>query len=190
VIIKMLLENGANSNARGRWGDGVLYWPSLEGHKTVVKMLLDYGTDVNCLGEKDATALQAASSEGREVIVKMVNAQGEAYSSALQVAALGGFNSIIKMLLEHDVDVNVQGGKDGRALQVASSERSDCKNASQARCGCQCPGRAVGQCTPGGGIRRLQFNYQDAARARRGCQCPRRKGQQGTPGGIVRTKRL
>ncbi|KAJ3885138.1 ectomycorrhiza-induced ankyrin-domain/NACHT-domain-containing protein [Lentinula edodes] len=53
-------------------------------------------------------------------VKQFVNAQGGYYGNALQAASLHGYESIVKLLLEHHADVNAQGGEYGNALQAAS----------------------------------------------------------------------
>ena len=72
----------------------VLYSAVLRGDLVAVKMLLDAGADVN--------------------------AQGELYGNALEVAADRGYKDVVHLLLENGADVNVQGGYYGNALQAAS----------------------------------------------------------------------
>jgi ankyrin repeat protein len=50
-----------------------------------------------------------------------VNAQWGVYGNALQAAAGGGHEGIVKLLLEKDADVNAQGGSYGNALQEAAA---------------------------------------------------------------------
>ncbi|KAJ3927592.1 MAG: ankyrin repeat-containing domain protein [Lentinula lateritia] len=51
---------------------------------------------------------------------QFVNAHGGHYGNALQAATVKGHESIVKLLLEHNVNVNAQGGDYGNALQAAS----------------------------------------------------------------------
>jgi ankyrin repeat protein len=71
-----------------------LYYAAMLGLSTITRLLLDAGADVN--------------------------AQGELFSNALQVALWGGHEQVVKMLLNKGADVNAQGGHFGNALQAAS----------------------------------------------------------------------
>ncbi|GAW02077.1 hypothetical protein LENED_003707 [Lentinula edodes] len=54
-------------------------------------------------------------------VKQFVNAQGGRYGNALQAASKNGHESIVKLLLEHNADVNAQGGRYyENALQTAS----------------------------------------------------------------------
>ncbi|KAJ3803932.1 hypothetical protein F5876DRAFT_53986, partial [Lentinula aff. lateritia] len=71
-----------------------------------------YGA-VNCL-------IQSAHN-----VKQFVNAQGGEYGNALQAASLNGHDSIVRLLLEHDVDVNAVGGPYWNVLQEASLNGHD-----------------------------------------------------------------
>jgi ankyrin repeat protein len=47
VIVKMLLENGAEVNAEGGKYGNALHAASFQGHKAIVKLLLEKGVEVN-----------------------------------------------------------------------------------------------------------------------------------------------
>ncbi|KAJ5521105.1 hypothetical protein N7463_001558 [Penicillium fimorum] len=125
-VVRLLLENAAELNARGGKYGNALRAASSEGHERVVQMLLDNGAEVNAQGGEYGNALQAASSEGHERVVQMllengaeVNAQGGEYGSALQAASSEGHERVVQMLLENGAEVNARGGKYGNALQAA-----------------------------------------------------------------------
>ena len=44
------------------------------------------------------------------------------YGNTMQAASAGGHKDIVLLLLEHQADVNMQGGQYGSALQAASAE--------------------------------------------------------------------
>ncbi|KAI9766598.1 MAG: hypothetical protein M1840_006409 [Geoglossum simile] len=121
VVVKLLLEKGADVNAQDGFYGNTLRMASYRGHEQIVKLLLDKGADINMQGRDYGNALQAASDQGHEQIVKLlldkgadVNAQG---GYALQTASDQGHKQIVKLLLDKCDDVNAQGGN---ALQVAS----------------------------------------------------------------------
>lgn len=133
-VVKLLLESGANVNARVKdWGTA-LCSASHNGHLDVVKVLLESGADLNEEGElAEGPPLHVASLHGYLDIVKLllesgadVNAQGGVYGTALQAASHSGHLEITKQLLESGADVNAQGGGYGTALNLAASRgRSD-----------------------------------------------------------------
>jgi ankyrin repeat protein len=126
---KLLLQKGADVNARGGTYGNALQAASSNGHEAIVHLLLEQGADVNAQGGYWGNALQAASSKGHETIVRLlleqgadVNAQGGYYRNALQAASSKGHETIVRLLLEQGVDVNAQDDYWSNALQTASSE--------------------------------------------------------------------
>ena len=61
VTGQLLLENGADVNARGGYLGNALYAASSEGHEAIVTLLLARGVDVNARGGYSGNALYAAS---------------------------------------------------------------------------------------------------------------------------------
>jgi ankyrin repeat protein len=128
-MAKLLLNKGADVNARGGEYGNALQAASLGGHEQVVKLLLDKGSDVNARGGVYGNALQAASDRGHEQVVKMlldkgadVNARDGDFGNALYAASAEGHEQVVKMLLDKGTNVNAQGGHFGNALQAASAE--------------------------------------------------------------------
>jgi hypothetical protein len=78
--VRLLLESGADVNARGGDDGSALQAASAGGHDQIVQRLLESGADVN--------------------------ARGGDYGSALQAASIGGYDQIVQRLLESGADVN------------------------------------------------------------------------------------
>jgi ankyrin repeat protein len=128
-MVQLLLESGADINARSGLSDGMgaLQSASYQGNGAVVQLLLAKRADVNAQGGQFGNALQAASLFGRETIVLLlldkrvdVNAQGGCFGSALQAASANGNEATVRLLLGSGADANSQGGHFGNALQAAS----------------------------------------------------------------------
>jgi ankyrin repeat protein len=88
-IVKLLLDHGADVNARGGPYGSALHAASSKGHEQIVKLLLDKGANINARDGHYGSALQGASFEGHEQLVKLlldkgtnINAQGGDYGSA------------------------------------------------------------------------------------------------------------
>ncbi|KAF5333032.1 hypothetical protein D9758_017227 [Tetrapyrgos nigripes] len=92
-IVKVLVENGADVNAKGGHYGFALQAAGGEGHLDIVKYLVEKGADVN--------------------------AEGGTYGFALQAAAPWGHLDIVKYLVEKGADVNTEGGRYGSALKAA-----------------------------------------------------------------------
>ncbi|KAF5353788.1 hypothetical protein D9758_010628 [Tetrapyrgos nigripes] len=125
-IVKVLVENGADVNAKGGHYGFALQAAALWGDLDIVKYLVERGADVNAEGGRYGFALQAAAYGGHLDIVKYlvekgadVNAKGGEYEFALQAAAFRGKLDVVKYLVEKGADVNAKGGESGFALQAA-----------------------------------------------------------------------
>lgn len=112
-IVSMLLECGADVNAKGGPSGNALQAASKRGFKSIVTMLLKSGADMQAPGGYYGYALQAASYNGHEHIVRIllreganVNAHGGTFYNALQAAAFMGHATIVHMLLENGALVN------------------------------------------------------------------------------------
>ncbi|KAJ6118823.1 hypothetical protein N7471_013443 [Penicillium samsonianum] len=126
MIVKLLLERGADVNAQSGLDGNALQAACYQGHDKIVQMLLERAADVNAQGGRYGNALQAACYRGHDKIVQMlleraanVNAQGGHFGNAFQAACSGGHDKIAQMLLGRGADVNAQGGDYGNALQAA-----------------------------------------------------------------------
>jgi ankyrin repeat protein len=110
--VQMLLENGADPNARGKYN-----WPAL--HCAVsetgsVRLLLKNGADVNAQNEIGYTALHCAAKENVEASTKVLLAYGANPNitdkwgkTPLYYAALNGYADIAQVLLNKDADPNI-----------------------------------------------------------------------------------
>ena len=127
--VRLLLERGADVNARHKDHPNALEIASSHGHYEIVQLLLDHGGDVNAAGGYDGNALQRAVYGGDNHMVQLlldygadVNAApGGAIAYALQMASSRGDDSIVQLLLDRGADINAE-GRYGNALQRALRE--------------------------------------------------------------------
>ncbi|RMZ68355.1 ankyrin [Pyrenophora seminiperda CCB06] len=133
-MVKLLLNKGADINAKAGYDVHALQAASYRGQEAVVKLLLDNGANVNynTWGGRHINALQAASAEGHEAVVKLlldrganVNARGGFYGNALQTASYSGHKGVVKLLIDNGADVSAEGGYFHNALQAASHEGNE-----------------------------------------------------------------
>jgi ankyrin repeat protein len=128
-MVKLLLDKGANIQARGGGYGNALYAASREDQEQVAMLLIDRGADVNAHCGSDGNALNAASHKGHEQIVKLLldrgadpNAEGSKYVEALREAFFRGNMQSLKqlgLLLDSDVNSNDRAEYYGYALRAA-----------------------------------------------------------------------
>jgi ankyrin repeat protein len=128
-IVRILLEKGADVNAKTDTGTTALFNAILYRHTEVVRILLENGADVHVKTMYGSTTLDMAIWYGDIEIVSMllengadVNAKGKYGSTALIKASENGHTEVVRMLLEKGADVNVKDDNGSTALMKASKE--------------------------------------------------------------------
>lgn len=120
-VVQLLLEAGADANARGESGT-VLMYASFNGDADVVALLLKGGADVGMEGENGLTALTYAIFHGHTYVTALllkagadVNAKVEGGRTPLMIAVIGEHSStdIAELLIKAGADVNAE-NNDGR----------------------------------------------------------------------------
>ncbi len=74
--VEEALQQGADINARGEFGDAALNLAAEHGHKEVVQRLLDKGADIHNLGGADKTPIMNAAFAGNIGIVRLLLEKG------------------------------------------------------------------------------------------------------------------
>jgi serine/threonine-protein phosphatase 6 regulatory ankyrin repeat subunit B len=112
-IVKLLLDNGADMNAKDEKGNTALFHASGRGHAEIVEMLLDNEADMNAKDKNGQTALIEASEKGHAEIVVMLlekgvnmNVDDNHVKVALITASGRGHKRVVEVLLDKGVDVN------------------------------------------------------------------------------------
>ncbi|KAJ7291345.1 ankyrin repeat-containing domain protein [Mycena rebaudengoi] len=148
-VVRLLIKHGANVNAAGGSYGNALHTAAAMGHVSVVQELIANGIDVNVRGRPYSSALNAALERGHEGIAVLLIENGAVHDDrTLQVALKKGHNTVaqllikkgtntrsslhassaigdiavVQFLIEHGVDVNLEGGKYGTALRAASAK--------------------------------------------------------------------
>jgi hypothetical protein len=75
-VVRLLLEHGANINARGSTGWTPLHRASFNGAPEVVRVLLEHGADVEAKDYYGETALQVAADQGEDEVVELLREHG------------------------------------------------------------------------------------------------------------------
>jgi hypothetical protein len=100
-VVRTLLDQGADVNAKFRYGATALSYASDKGHLEVVKVLLERGADVNVrdtfYGE---TPISWAASKGHTAIVQALLDKGaEGVDDVLKAGARGGNLDLVRVAL-------------------------------------------------------------------------------------------
>jgi ankyrin repeat protein len=74
--VEEALQQGADVDARGQFGDSALNLAAEHGHKDVVQRLLDKGADIHNLGGADKTPIMNAAFAGNIGIVRLLLEKG------------------------------------------------------------------------------------------------------------------
>lgn len=125
--IHLLLDNGADVNAKGKWYGPPLCAAAHAGNKATFETLLQRGADVSIPGGKFGTALGAAAHGGSEEIINLIIALGadidqsiDGYGNALNVALYSNEQSAVQLLIEAGIDIHKEGGDCNNALGYAA----------------------------------------------------------------------
>ncbi|KAI4715620.1 purine and uridine phosphorylase [Aureobasidium sp. EXF-10727] len=125
--VEMLLDKGANVNAKDAHYGSPLMAASVGGRSQTARLLLRRGADINASGGNFDTALQAAALRGNIKTARLllengadVNTHGGVHCFALRASSAENFPNTTKLLLDHGADVNAQDPVYGNALLAAA----------------------------------------------------------------------
>ncbi|GAB4228751.1 MAG: hypothetical protein Tsb0021_06310 [Chlamydiales bacterium] len=126
--IKILLEKGAQINARLHMGETALHAAAVGGNVEIFRFLLEQGADITIKTDTEQTVLMAAATEGHLKIVQEIlahnkvdiNARDYIGSTACLFASNNGNTAILEELIKHGVDVNIRTNDGSSPLLVAA----------------------------------------------------------------------
>lgn len=130
-IVKMLLNNGADINARNWNGHSSLQYACSKGWHTIVEYLLENNADINIRDKYGDTCLHRTVVLGRLEILQLllnhtknlnVNCQNIVGNTPLFVACEDEQSSCALLLIEHGADVNIENKEKLTALNVSKTE--------------------------------------------------------------------
>ncbi len=114
-IAKLLIENGADVNAKHSLGGTPLHLAASRDHLKIAKLLIENGADVNAKDSLGGTPLHLAASRDHLKIAKLliengadVNAKDSLKETAFYFATKRRHLEIAKLLIENGADVNTK----------------------------------------------------------------------------------
>ena len=127
--IRLLLDKGADINARGGEYGTALQAAAYRGKVELIHLFLDKGANVNAQGGEYGTALQAAAASSGDSMIEIIellldkgadiNGQGGHHGTALNAAAYCCKVEVMQLLLDKGADIGARGGEYGSVLQAA-----------------------------------------------------------------------
>ena len=126
-IAWLLLDWGADVNAKDRLEMTALHHAAGKGHEAIVHLLLERGANINAKDEREFTSLHFAAEYGHEAIVHLllerdadINAKTRSERTALYIAADSEHEAIVRLLLERGADINAKDSRKHTSLHDAA----------------------------------------------------------------------
>jgi len=117
--LQRYLKQGADIDAKDRFGNTSLMWASLKDHTTVVQQLISAGADINAKNNYGYTALIRASRNGHAAVVQQliaagadINAKDNHGSTALMEASFYRKTAVVRQLIAAGADHTIINEKD------------------------------------------------------------------------------
>jgi ankyrin repeat protein len=127
-VIRVLLEHGADAEARNKDNRTPLLWASRLRHVELAQVLLEHGADTEARDGDNCTPLLCASRDGQVELARVLlkhgadtEARDEDDYSPLERATQKGHVELVQILLEHGADVSAQNKRGHTPLHWASA---------------------------------------------------------------------
>jgi ankyrin repeat protein len=133
-VVEVLLNAGAQIDAKSDKGGSALAWAATHGHVEVMKLLIRHGADLNSVDQFGHSVLFLAANFGRLSAVQLLLENGAVTDirsappeglTALHAAASEGHVAVVEMLLQHGVDSTIETFKGQTALDIAIEDRQE-----------------------------------------------------------------
>jgi ankyrin repeat protein len=115
AVVKLLLEKGAELEAKDRDSRTPLSWAAENGYGAVVKLLLEKGAELEAESRDSRTPLSWAARNGHEAVVKLLLEKGAELEAKdrdtrtpLSWAAENGYDAVVKLLLEKGAELEAK----------------------------------------------------------------------------------
>jgi hypothetical protein len=129
-VAKILLDHGADRNAKDHYGQSLVMTATSNHHADVLALLIAAGADVNAANQYRITPLAVAAEQGHLDAVDTliaaganVNARDTAGGTALSVAILRGYQEIVAKLIAAGTDVQ----RDKEDLLALAADKPEIK---------------------------------------------------------------
>ena len=126
-MVGLLLEKGAEVNAKGYTGATPLLIAAKTDHPEVAKVLLEKGAAVDAKNDNGDTPLSIATQNGHLEVVKLllnshaaVDAKASDGGTPLLLASQEGYLDVVKLLLANGAAVNAAGNNGATSLFLAA----------------------------------------------------------------------
>ncbi len=120
-LARLLIEKGADLNARDNHQQTPLHWAAKKGHTDTVRLLIENGVDLDAKDNYQWTPLHLAAMKGHTDIARLlieklieqgkaaeVNAKDNYQRTPLHWAAMKGHTDIARLLIENGVDLDAK----------------------------------------------------------------------------------
>ncbi len=115
-IAKLLIQKGANVNARDEFGStALLSAVYFDNNKEIIELLLNKGADVNAVNKWGNTPLTYASAYSNKEVIEFlirkgadINTKNEKWETSLIIASEKNSYEVIRLLIEKGADLNVE----------------------------------------------------------------------------------
>ncbi len=139
-VVKLLIANGADVNAKNKDDDTPLIEAAKGADKELLELLVANGADVNAKGKDDLTAVDNAARQGRTDIVGFLLAKGadigpsdKAETTPLHLAAEHGKKDMVEFWIAKGADVNAKNEHGVTPLALAVGGHRDIAKLPQAK---------------------------------------------------------
>ena len=130
-VVQVLIDAGADIEAKDDTGSSPLHLASIEGELTTVKMLVEAGADVRATDTKRVTCLMLAAYYGHTDTVRYLvslpeldlNHQGSKNDTALHSAVQRKHADVVQVLIDAGADIETKNVQGHSPLHLASISR-------------------------------------------------------------------
>ncbi|RYP80672.1 hypothetical protein DL769_002354 [Monosporascus sp. CRB-8-3] len=128
AVSKLLLDRGADIEAKDEYGQTPLSLAASFGYEAVVELLLNKGADIKAKDEFGRTPLSLAALYGHKAVLELlldkgadIKAKDEFGRTPLSLAARNGYETVVKLLLDRGADIKVKDKFGQTPLSLAAS---------------------------------------------------------------------